>query len=46
MSLLLDQLHLNVFFLPEMDTSGFELDVDTAEFILSTAHQKEDLIDR
>ena len=33
-------------FFPEMDTSGFELDVDTTDFILSTAHQKEDLIDR
>ena len=29
-----------------MDTSGFELDVDTTDFILSTVHQKEDLIDR
>ena len=29
-----------------MDTSGFDLDIDTTDFILSTAHQKEDLIDR
>ena len=30
----------------EVDLTGYNLDVSTEDFVLSTAHQKTDLIDR
>ena len=34
------------FVVSEINMNGFELNVDTDDFVRSTAHQKEDLIDR